>query len=77
MSLTLKQAKELKPGDILHDTLGKRWKVNGAVKTWKTDPDRIRVPLKHGLYTYDAIDDGSFHGGVCAELTLGEPPEKT
>lgn len=27
-------------------------KVNGAVRTWKRDPERIEVPLKWGLYEY-------------------------
>jgi hypothetical protein len=62
--ITLKQAKELKPGDILHDDTVKsadgscmRWRVNGHVKTWKTMPDRIRVPLKHGLYDYGRLTE--------------------
>lgn len=25
-------------------------KVNGAVKTWKRDPNRLEVPVKFGLY---------------------------
>lgn len=69
MPLTLGQAKELKPGDILHTPEGKRWKVNGEVKRWKRNPDRIRVPLKHGLYAYDAITDSDFPNGVCQLLT--------
>lgn len=27
-------------------------KVNGKVHTWKRDPTRIKVPIKHGLYEY-------------------------
>lgn len=53
--ITLDEAKALKPGDILIDNNNKRWKVNGQVKLWKTDPKRIKVPLKHGLYTYDYL----------------------
>jgi hypothetical protein len=36
---------------------GRWWKLrrNGATKTWKTDPERIRVPVKAGMYTYDVI----------------------
>ena len=76
--ITLKQARHLKRGDILVDTRGKRWKVNGQVQLWKTMPDRIRVPLKHGLYAYDAITeldfaasfDGSISGNICHQLTL-------
>ena len=27
-------------------------KVNGKVRTWKRDPNRIEVPYKYGLYEY-------------------------
>lgn len=33
-----------------------RWRVNGQLKRWKTDRNRMRLPIKHGLYDYDAID---------------------
>ncbi len=71
MSITLEEAKALKPGDIVHDTKGHRWKVNGEVQTWKRAPGRVRVPLKHGLYAYDYLTEKTLH-----LLTLGEPPEK-
>lgn len=73
--ITLAEAQNLKYGDILHDVQNKRWKVNGAVRTWKTMPDRIRVPLKHGLYTYDALTELDFDDeGQNYHLTIGEPP---
>ena len=71
--ITLEDAKQLKPGDILHDRDKARWKVNGQVKRWKRSPDRIRVPLKHGLYCYDYIDESHFINGQCDLLTKGEP----
>lgn len=55
MSITLEQAKALRPGDILLDPYNRRWKVNGQVTTWKTRPNEVRVPVKHGLYGYDYI----------------------
>ena len=62
--ITLQQAKDLKHGDILHHTVNKnadgtpqRWRVNGMVKRWKRNPDRIQVPLKHGLYRYDYLTE--------------------
>jgi hypothetical protein len=62
--LTLEHAKTLRPGDIVYqkdahnsDGTNRRWKVNGKVKTWKRDSSRIRVPIKHGLYSYDYIDE--------------------
>jgi hypothetical protein len=60
--LTLEQAKNLKPGDILVDPTGRRWKVNGRVKLWKKpeNADRIRIPLKHGLYRYGTITEVDF-----------------
>jgi len=66
--LTLDQARKLKYGDVLIDREGKRWKVNGQVKLWKRDPGRIRVPLKHGLYRYDALTEADFLGGLCTMI---------
>jgi len=73
MSLTLEEAKQLKPGDILHDERGKRWKVNGQVRRWKRSPDRIYIPLKHGLYAYDSLTEANFPLGTCHLVTKGEP----
>ena len=60
--ITSNQAKNLKHGDILYHTINKnadktpqRWRVNGKVKTWKRDTNRIQIPLKHGLYDYDYL----------------------
>lgn len=33
------------------------WKANGKLKTWKRSPERFRLPIKHGLYSYGYIDD--------------------
>ena len=57
--MNLSQAKSLQPGQIIYHASNKnadgspqRWRVNGQPKTWKRDPNRIQVPLKHGLYAY-------------------------
>lgn len=62
--ITLEQAKNLKRGDILYSTvdrntlgLPKKFKVNGQVKTWKTMPERVKVPLKHGLYVFGYLTE--------------------
>lgn len=36
---------------------GRWWTLrrNGATKRWKTDPTRIRVSVKAGMYAYDCI----------------------
>jgi hypothetical protein len=57
--LTLERAKSLQHGDILNpvgyfnkDGTPMRFKVIGKVKTWKTDPSRIEIPLKRGMYEF-------------------------
>ena len=64
MAITLEQAKSLKYGDVLHHAVNKnadgtpqRWRVNGKVKLWKRSPNRIQVPLKHGLRSYDYLTE--------------------
>ena len=61
---------------IRHDcaiTIGKRGRysdnivkcrVSGKCKTWKRDPERFYLPVKHGLYESGAVEDynkDSFH----------------
>ncbi len=38
-----------------------RWRVNGRLQTWKRDPNRFRLPIKHGLYAYSAITEDDLH----------------
>jgi hypothetical protein len=59
--ITLEEARNLKPGDYLVDSWGKRWKVNGKVKTWVRSPEKVKVPVKHGLYSYDYITEDLLH----------------
>jgi hypothetical protein len=67
--ITLEEAKQLKYGDILVNSDGKRWKVSGKVVRWVLNPDRIRVPLKHGLYVYGELVSDDFRDGICEYLT--------
>lgn len=60
--ITLEQAKNLKHGVILyhvenrnHDNSPQRWRVNGKVKTWKTRPNEVKVPVKNGLRNCDYV----------------------
>ena len=69
MPITLEAAKKLTYGDILYveddfnsDGSKRRWRVTGKVKLWKRDPQRIKVPLKHGLYAYGELTNGTFEG---------------
>lgn len=64
MTITLEQAKALTLGTILYhrnhrnvDGTAQRWRVNGKPKTWKTRPNEVRVPIKHGLWSYDYLTE--------------------
>ena len=66
--MTLQEAKNLKPGQIVEHVKNKnadgtpqRWKVNGQVKTWKKSPEKVKVPVKHGMYGYDYITEDELH----------------
>ena len=67
--ITLTQAKQLQYGDYIHHVTTKnadgtplRAKINGKPQTWKTRPNKIRLPCKHGLkntfqlFEYDLKD---------------------
>jgi hypothetical protein len=69
--ITLEQAKNLRHGQILYhvtyrnaDGSPQRWKVNGAVKTWKRTPEMVRVPVKNGIYSYGYVTEAEL-GLVC------------
>ena len=66
--ITIDQAKSLKVGDLVYHSIKRnadgskqRWKVNGKPKTWVRSRDRVKVPVKHGLYDHDYIDELSVH----------------
>lgn len=67
-TLTLKQAKALKYGTTLYhvsnrnsDGTPQRWRVNGKPKVWKRSPERVQVPVKHGLYSYGYITENDLN----------------
>lgn len=72
MPITLEQAKQLTYGDILYcntitnadNKTPARWRVNGQVKTWKRDPNRIQIPIKHGLYDHSYLCHGTIANSV-------------
>lgn len=76
--ITLNQAKKLRHGQELYhlknrnaDGTAQRWRVNGKVKTWKTQPWRVQVPIKHELYSFDYLTENDLH-----LLSLTEPRYK-
>jgi hypothetical protein len=72
--MTLEEAKMLGYGDsiwvLARDGSARRVKVNGAVKRWKREPDRIEVPFKYGLYEYGTFQNRDFgeNGDVLVPL---------
>ena len=66
--LTIARAKKLEYGDIVYqkgefnsDGTVKRWKVTGKVKTWKRDKNRIKIPIRYGLYVNDYITEDTIN----------------
>ena len=61
--MNLKQAKQLKQGDLVYHVSKKnadgskmRAKVT-SVRTWKRDLTRIEIGLKHGLYDFAKFNE--------------------
>ncbi len=68
MAITLAQAKRLTYGKTLYHVIRKnidgsaeRWRVSGQPKTWKTMPERVSVPVKHGIYDNDHLTENELH----------------
>lgn len=38
-----------------------KWRVNGKIKTWKREPERFQLPIKHGLYSYAYLTNENAH----------------
>jgi hypothetical protein len=58
--MTVDEAKQLRYREALINTeTKKRWYVNGAVKVWITRPEQVRVPIKHGLWTYGYLTESN------------------
>jgi len=67
--MTIEQAKQLSYGDMVHhrtatnaDGTPQRFRVNGQPKTWKRSPNRVRVPLKRGMWEYGYLDEYNING---------------
>lgn len=41
----------------------RRVKINGAVRTWKRDPNRLEVPVKYGMYEYATFTESDVAQG--------------
>lgn len=80
MGITIEQAKQLDYGDIIYSNrflnASKehpiRWRVNGQVKRWKRDPERIQIPVKHGLYDHAYLCHGKVSDRVYVDSIVLE-----
>jgi len=79
MPITLKQAKQLTYGDVIYSNqftnankTPRRWRVNGQVKIWKRDPNRIQIPVKYGLYNHAYLCAGTISNKVYYYSTVLE-----
>jgi len=78
MPITLAQAKKLKSDQIVYtpgfynaDGTTQRWRVNGMPKTWVKSPEKVKVPIKHGMYDHMYITEENLYG-----FTLKEPKKE-
>jgi hypothetical protein len=62
--MKISEAKKLKLGQIIYlknaynaDGSLARYRINGQVKTWKRNPEKIQVPVKRGLYEFGYLTE--------------------
>jgi len=78
--ITIEQAKQLKRDQIVYhmskrnaDGTPQRWRINGKPKIWKRNPDRVQIPVKHGLYSYDYLTQDDLHLVALTEAEAADP----
>ena len=66
--ITLEEAKNLRHGQTLYHVKNtnangspQKWRVNGKPKTWIRSPERVEVPVKHGLKDFDTLTENELH----------------
>lgn len=66
--MTLEEAKGLELGTIVYsivatnaDGTPQRWRVGGVPKVWKRNSNKVRVPVKHGIYDFSYITEEELH----------------
>lgn len=67
--ITKEQALKLRHGEVIEhvslknsDGTPQRWRVNGAIKTWKSRPDDFSLPIKRGLREFGYLCPDNAHG---------------
>jgi hypothetical protein len=66
--MKINEAKKLRLGQIIYlknaynaDGSPMRYRINGQIKTWKRNPEKIQVPLKRGLYEFGYLTEDNLH----------------
>ena len=64
--ISLDQAKGLQYGDTVYHSIQRysdgspcRWVVNGGVKTWRMQANRVKVPIKFGLHSFSYLTENN------------------
>jgi hypothetical protein len=77
--MTTSEAKRLRPGDrhpiLANDGTARLVTINGGVKTWKRSPERVEVPVKHGMYEYAKASNIGETGEVDLLLVQVDGPD--
>jgi len=80
--MTPVEARELTPGAVVkflaHDGTARHCRISGRPKVWKTQPERVEVPAKYGLYEntrFHAAEGRMVNFVGCALLVQLEPQE--
>jgi hypothetical protein len=58
--LILRHPQAGKDGDDETPTNKREMKINGKVRRWKRDPDRVEIPTKYGLYEYFTFTNNDY-----------------
>ena len=60
--ITFEEAKALVNHCYILDRNGnyRQVKINGKVKTWRRDPNRIEIPCKYGMYEYFTLTERDY-----------------
>lgn len=74
--LTVDEIKRLEHGShvsfLANDGTIRNAKINGAPKVWKTRPNEVEIPLKHGMYEYARLDTAEALRRLCAIVSSAD-----
>lgn len=79
--ITLEEARGLTRGQVLYhvshrnaDGTAQRWRVNGEVKTWVRSPEKVKVPVKSGMYLFGYVTERDLNLVCLEDPTIEKGP---